>query len=134
MKRKELTKEYVLGNKRLLTLTTLAGQADEGLPNITLLTVGWAVKDPTDDVSPKDLGRVISKGRAENKPLVEVFINNGKISDSFLTELSDTVAKEFDERFYSFVPLSKNGKDGKKKNEENLRPKRTLKETANEKV
>lgn len=122
MKNKEVIKEYVLKNGKTLTLCS-ATQPSEVIENAntekpkvisgTLLTVGWAVKDPSDITSPPELGQLIAKGRTRKSPVVELFIRNNRLSDNLLTTITDAVAKEMDERFYSFIPLGSNGKKKK---------------------
>lgn len=129
MKPKEQTKEYHLNNGRVLTLTSIAedrmvvelkpgaelGDKDPFIEKQegTALSVGWAIKNPTDDVSPDNLGVVISRGRAIKTPIARLVLQNNRISDNLQTIIMDAIAEEIDFRFYSFIPLGTNGKKKK---------------------
>lgn len=128
MKTKEVIKEYKLKNDRILTLVGVAQDVliDVGVKDDKTifeqkgctLSVGWAVKNPTDDMSPSDLGTTIARGRASKKPIAHVWIDNPRMSDNLILTILDATAKEVEERFYSFIPLS----SGKTKKQEAKEP------------
>lgn len=128
MKPKVQTKEYPLDNGRILTLTSIAEDrmVVELNPKATCeedtftetaqgtaLSVGWAIKNPTDDVSPKNLGATISLGRATKTPIARLVLQNTRISDKLQGAIMYAVAEEINDRFYSFIPLGTNGKKKK---------------------
>lgn len=137
MKPKKYLGTYEVGDKRTLTLAALVmstqikeeetkeefarrmleGNARRKLKTVTMtgFSVGWAIKNPTDNVSPKELGEAIAIGRAQTNPIFTCALHNPRMSEALIREIMDAIAKEVDDRFYSFVPLGRNGKKTKKK-------------------
>jgi hypothetical protein len=131
LKVKEFTKEFTLTNPqaagRKLTLVAEVGPkvvhgVDPKTKLIvfedggTRLSVGYAVKDPADTTSPADLGLTIARGRRDKSPILSLTLKNPRISQKLVEDILALVAREMDERFYSFVPLGNGNK--KKKPEE----------------
>ena len=91
-------------------MTFLGVLTHEHASKQSLLTVGWAARNPEDKIQP-ELAHTIAEGRASKKPFFTVLFRGPKPSKDFCTNLIGTAAKDFINKLGYHLPATrKHGK------------------------